>query len=243
MLNSFGNNINPSYSDERKTRIPTKASRKMVHVCIGDRTNLINLVKSGEAVNALTSAMPSKGDMDEARARTQFHKGREGKSDEENMVSTSGHKFPQHSTLRQRVLHNHLSELCRPSNSNGGKARRLTTSKSSSTSPVWRSTTDCLCFPPAKSTCDLATGSRTISRSNVTDNPAIPQIADASYAGGSHIVHFNSRLLNRTHNMLRTCSQSNNSANKNSRKPKARCTTPVERNQSQARSCVRLLGG
>ena len=49
-LNSFWNNISPSYSDEKEIKIPTKAPGKRVRACIGDRNNLINLVESGEAV-------------------------------------------------------------------------------------------------------------------------------------------------------------------------------------------------
>jgi len=49
-IDSFGNNISPSYSDEKEVKIPTKVSGKKFRACIEDRNNLINLVESGEAV-------------------------------------------------------------------------------------------------------------------------------------------------------------------------------------------------
>jgi len=47
----------------------------MVRACIGDRNHLINLLKSGEAVNGLIRAMPSKENMGVRMKRgLEFHK-------------------------------------------------------------------------------------------------------------------------------------------------------------------------
>jgi len=37
-IDSFGNNISPSYSDEKEVKIPTKVSGKNVCACIGIET-------------------------------------------------------------------------------------------------------------------------------------------------------------------------------------------------------------
>ena len=88
---------------------------------------------------------------------------------------------------------NHLSGQCRPpipvGLSDGEKTRRfmsksryLSCFHNSLCVPVSVNGCHCLLFPPTKAT---ATGSWAVSRCNVVDHPALPQIADASYAGGT----------------------------------------------------------
>jgi hypothetical protein len=71
-------------------------------------------------------------------------------------------------------LPNHLFEKCRPPNSHGEKARRFTL-KSPSTCPLWRSTTAIVsCSRQPRAT---ETGSQTVFRCNVVDNPASPALS------------------------------------------------------------------